>query len=134
MLFCSSLYKVGGAQRVVIIGLSDKTLSTSPPVNRLMPWTKTPAPCAQGAKTDDQALLAHPVSAMFQWTSSGVRSSQYFPATESQLAYSMVCGTILGAPVVPDVKKICIRSEFLLLLGSSDPTRCAFWASWLVVN
>ena len=69
---------------------------------------------------------------MFQCKSSGVRSSQYLPTTESQRAYSMVCGTILGAPVVPDVKKICIRSEFLLLLGSSDPARCAFWASWVI--
>ena len=43
-VFCSCLYKVGGAQSVVIIGLSDNAFRTSPLVNRLIPWTKTPAP------------------------------------------------------------------------------------------
>ena len=67
-----------GAPHMLVIGWRARMSSTrrplKPPVGL---WTSCAAPAMKGLKKELHAALAQPVSEMFQWRSSGARSSQY---------------------------------------------------------
>ena len=97
---------MGGAKKVVM-GNRSNIASVSWASNFLPrpSQMKMAAPMFQGAKKHVQAAWAQPVSEMVQCRSSGPLSSQNLPVMTWPMGYeACVCSTILGCPVVPDVK------------------------------